>query len=349
MTDAWGLGASDADARWVGVRRHQVVLALVTMACVGGLLFAPGASVGFIGVGAGAALALVPLPSGDTMATLFATGTRFGTRSRWSTLRYSLDGDIVTLRHRSAVSTTPVVLDHVGRLDLSGRDHDVVATMKECAQTLAATSSGGHVALIIEVAESETTTYLCAKDPPSTAGWRLGSAAPMRARSSEVRVVRERWRHLATVEGYAMTVRLRGFTPWTDRSPLAPMQLAGVPLTLALHCQVVPHLRAIRMTGRAVHRYSSDATAVSALGFRRSARSDMDLARVRAREERVASGHALMQVAVYVVIEAATVSQLRSHWDVVRGVCRENGLDVATGVGRQAQWFRWAQPGGLEW
>jgi len=349
MTEPVGIGASDADARWVGVRRHQVLLALVAVGSLCVFVLGRATHPVFIGVAIGAVALAVPLPSGDTVATLVGTGVRYLGRSRWSTLRYSTTGVAVTVRHRAAVTFTPLVLEHVGRLDLSGRDRDVVATITDVAQTLAATSTGGHLSLVVEVDERDTTTFLCLKDRVSLTGWRIGEDAPFRARATAVRLVREHWRHLATIEGYATVVRLRGFTPWTDRSPLVPLQVAGVPLTIALHGHVVPQLRAMRMMGRAVHRLGSDATAVSALGFRRSARADIDLASVRAREERVASGHALMQLAVYVVIEAPSVAVLRSRWDGVRRVLRDHGVDVATGVGRQAQWFRWAQPGGLEW
>ena len=348
MTETLGLGASDAEPRWVGFRRHQIMLALAVLASLCGFLLG-GASPGFLVLAAAAAAMVVPLPSGDTVATLLGTAVRYATRSHWSTLHALVADETVTLRHRSAVTFTPSVLDHVGRLDLSGRDRDVVAALTEVAHTMAATSAGGHLALVVEVADHETTTFLCTKDRPSLPGWRTGGGAPLRTSSLPIRVVRERWRYVATADGYLMVARLRGFTPWTDRSPLAPLQLAGVPLTVALHCRVVPQLRAMRMMGRAVHRLGSDATAVTALGFRRSARADVDLARVRAREERVAGGKALLQLAVYVVVDGPTLAAVRRRWDVIRRAYRENGLDVATGVGRQAQWFRWALPGGLEW
>ncbi len=349
MTDVLGLGSSDADPRWVGVRRHQVTLCLVALACVGIWFLVSGASDGFIVMALIAVVFVTPLPSGDTVATLVATAARFAIRPRWTTLHYDDVGEAVSIRRRTTATFTPISLEHVGRLDLSGRDRDVVATLKEVAQSLAATSTGGHVALMVDVRDESVTTTLCAKERPPMYGWRSGASAPLCPPGAVLRVVHERWRCVATIDGYLMVVRLRGFAPWSDYSPLAPLQLAGVPLTVALHCEVVSQLRAMRMTGRAVHRLGSDATAVSALGFRRSARSEIELARVSAREQRVASGQALMQAAVYVVLAAESMSALQDNWNVVRRTCRENGLGVASGVGRQAQWFRWAHPGGFEW
>lgn len=86
-----------------------------------------------------------------------------------------------------------------------------------------------------------------------------------------------------------------------------------------------------------------------AAGFRRSARAERSFQRLAQREGQVASGRALVRLAVYVAVRASTNDELRREVAAVVRATHDAGLRCERGGGRQALWFHYQLPGGLGW
>jgi hypothetical protein len=349
MTE-YALGQADAEPRWAGAQRHQVVLALVAVTLLATWVLVSAAP-SDMALGALGAVALItPVGNERTVGILIVTALQYGARSRWSQVRWHLradDGIDITRRRVKLVHAYS--LAHVGRLDLSTRDVEIHAGVTELLERLAATTVGGQCAVYVEVAAEGATTTLISPRPVSLTGWQSTTDIPFRRGDEEVRLLREHWSHLTMTDGFASIARVQNFAPGSERAQLAQLQMTGVSCTLALTMAVVARSRALRYVSRAVHRVDSDATAVSALGFRRSARTMLTLAHVQEREARVASGEVLVQLALYVVVWGPTREELRRAVQVVRATSRDQGMVLHWGRGRQATWFGYAQPGGGEW
>ena len=107
-------------------------------------------------------------------------------------------------------------------------------------------------------------------------------------------------------------LRVRDFSAVPDgHALLERLQFASPSLDVVVHVEVIGGVRAHRLSARAVHRVGSDDATSQAAGFRRTAQSSRALERLRQRESLVVEGAALMRVAVFVVIRAASLRQLR--------------------------------------
>ena len=71
--------------------------------------------------------------------------------------------------------------------------------------------------------------------------------------------------------------------------------------------------------------------------------------RLAQRETLVASGRALLRVAVYVSVHAQTKDELRTSLEAVLANAQEAGLRYERGLGRQATWLCQQLPGGPGW
>jgi len=159
----------------------------------------------------------------------------------------------------------------------------------------------------------------------------------------------ERRDHVRTARGVARTLRVASFAPGRDAQALAALSEKLSWLTLSLHASVLPASRARRMTSRAVHRMGSDAQLARSAGFRWSARREFEFDALRQREQVVAGGAALCRWALYVVVHATSLAQLRSRVDQAQEIARTAGLRLDAGVSMQAAWFTFQLPGGPGW
>jgi hypothetical protein len=145
------------------------------------------------------------------------------------------------------------------------------------------------------------------------------------------------------------TLRATAFSPGRESEALEALSERAAWLTLSLHASVIPTARARRVTSRAVHRVGSDAALTRGAGFRWSARHEKELEALRSREASVAAGAALCQWALYVVVRAQSLAELRSRVAETRQVSRESGLRLDPGTGVQGEWFTYQLPGGPGW
>jgi hypothetical protein len=93
----------------------------------------------------------------------------------------------------------------------------------------------------------------------------------------------------------------------------------------------------------------SDAATSQSAGFRRTAQSTRTLERLRQRESLVVEGAALLRIAVFVVIRAASLQQLHRDVQSVARCAVESGLRCEPGFGRQAAWYCAQLPGAPGW
>lgn len=353
MSEIVGLGATDADSRWINIRRHQAVLAIAGVVTVGDWLVRPTSLL--IEGAAGLALLFAALPfyDGLTGAEWLRVVVGFVLRSRWFTVEARHVEHGVALAACGEIQFCAYALQHRGRLDLSGRDVEHANALLRFADGLATGDRDQHFSVHILIRESATTTFLALPtDAQAPEGWRehnegaleLAGLEELGAPSSLL----ERWRYVRDSQGLARIVRIRDFSAAPEGRPLLDdIQSFHTSLDVALHVDVVASVRAHRVAARAVHRGGSDDATSQAAGFRRSARSGRTLERLRQREVLVAGGRALLRVGVYVVVRAESIDELHKRVTALIRKAHESGLRCEHGIGQQAQWYRNQLPGGL--
>lgn len=292
---------------------------------------------------------------GLTVGELAGSSVAFVFRSRWTTLTLKEFDGSWDLHARGDVRVRGYELEHRGRQDLSGADMVGADRLRELADGLALHNRGSHVSVHVQ-ATPEFARTLLALDSTTVAseGWREnGSLVPEFSGvldTADSLDVLERWSYLRTHDGLVRVLRVRSFTgAFSDRAVLEQLQTSAPRVNVALHFDVIEAGKAQRIAARTVHRLGSDGAVSRAAGFRRSARSTLQLERSTQREHLVANGRALLRVAVYLCVQASSLEELRvSTTNAVRQAER-SGLLVERGLGRQAIWFCFQLPGGPGW
>lgn len=341
------LGTPDGEPRWLGLYRHQVVGLLTVMGALLQGLFSKHWRVPVLLI-VMAAVVSVPLPANRTLGLEGLTLVRYVGRSRWFVIHTSRRGSALRLGCRSSVEVRLFTTPHVGRLDLSGRDREITALMRTLSSSLSASSTGGHVATYVVTKPDAVTTFLALRGSTTPSLVTPTLEVPLLT-NEEVHVVRENWCTLDTADHCITVLRVHGFAPASERPLLEALEHSGATVTVGVLAAVVPAPHARRITARAVHRRGVDSVAQAAMGFRHSAHHVLTSARLQRREELVAAGASLLQVGVYVVVEASSRAEVGRQATALVRRTREVGLTLERGWGHQAQWFRWALPGGLEW
>jgi len=160
----------------------------------------------------------------------------------------------------------------------------------------------------------------------------------------------ERWSYLRSRRDLLQVLRVRDFgSVSSGHALLEHLQRTSGSITVALHVEVVETSKAQGLAARAVHRLGSDSAATRAAGFRRTAQSARAMDRVVQREELVAGGEAMLRLALYMVVSAASLDQLRVATRELTARAERSGHRVELGHGRQALWFSAALPGGPGW
>jgi hypothetical protein len=354
MSEVIGLGGADADWRWMGIRRHQILLVLLAISAVGDWVIHPGHP--FVEVAVGVVLFLMapPLSDGLTFAQFTVTGLEFWCRSRLTSVKVQMADDTVTIHARGRVVVRGYELRHRGRLDLSGRDVRVATALASLVDGLAASESSRHVSIHVRSTPDGATTLLTlpvGTGPPE--GWLMDNALVRDTVTSDQRLeswLLERWRYVRTDQGLVRVLRVCDFSSVTTGTVLLErlQQLSGQ-VDLSLHFDVIARSRGHRMAERAVHRHSSDATVANAAGFRKSARSVRCAQRLGQREALISGGRALLRIAVFVSVRAPSLGQLRLGVDDVLREFQATGLRCERGLGRQVRWYCFQLPGGPGW
>ena len=349
-----GLGDADADALWIGIRRHQAVLAVAGVGVVADWLFRPRASVVELLFGVALFAGTVPVVDGHTIGERSAIALRYFLRSRWSTTYMVEVDDCLEIQARGRVAFRAFQLDHRGRLDLSGRDATVAYGLAALVDGIGVGGPSRHVSVHVQSPGAGAATLLSLPEATmKPEGWHANTQLAFEIAAMQPQrptMLLERWRYVRTAEGLAATLRIRDFsaTP-KGRALLERLQLSTGQLTLAVHADVVAGSRAKRVAERAVHRSRSDGAASLAAGFRRTARVEGHFERLAQRETLVASGRALLRIAVFATVRGDTYDELRSSVDEVTRAARDSGLRCDRGVGRQTEWYCFQLPGGPGW
>jgi hypothetical protein len=355
MSEHLGLGVADGESRWIGVRRHQAVLAIAGLGLAGEWVTHAHGDLFEVVVGVTLLACAAPTKDGLTLGERVRIGVDFVLRTRWSSIRATSERGVVTIVAHGEVSIRGFELQHRGRLDLSGRDQQNALALAEFADGLATADGPRHFSLHVRSSPNGVATLLVIPEdvsPPS--GWTASHSLALEAAGvgggPGVAWSLERWTYLRDADGVTRVLRVRDFSAVPDgHALLERLQFASPTLDVVVHVDVVGGVRAQRLAARAVHRVGSDDVTSRAAGFRRTAQSTRTLERLRQRESLVVEGTSLMRIAVYVVIRASSLQQL--HRDV-RAVIRsafESGLRCESGFGRQSAWYCAQLPGAPGW
>jgi hypothetical protein len=160
----------------------------------------------------------------------------------------------------------------------------------------------------------------------------------------------ERYTYLRTPNELVRVFRVRDFSSVPQTRALLEQTLrSSVPLSLAVHCDVVAGVKAQRLAAKAVHRVRSDEATSSAAGFRRTARTSRNYERLAQREVLVASGRSLLRVAVFLTVRGETLEEMQRRGRLVWRNAHDAGLRLERGHGRQLSWYVAQLPGGPGW
>ncbi|MFZ1062412.1 MAG: hypothetical protein WAN30_02960 [Acidimicrobiales bacterium] len=355
MSEVVGLGDADAESRWVGIRRHQAALCILGIGLTGDWVIESHAQSFELVLGLGLFVMALPASEGLTVGEFLGVASLFGSRSRWLVVHAEANGRSLSLRARGVVHVIGFELVHRGRLDLAGSDFELAQRFADLTKSLATGGEVDHVSIHVrsDLGSARTLLALHASDL-SPEGWHenadlLRSFLDLGANSNSSGLL-ERWGYLRRRHEVLRVYRLRDFSGVDgSRAVLEKIQQSRCHPEVALHVDVLTNERAQRVASRAVHRMGSDHAASSAIGFRRSARSKRSLLRLSQREEFVASGEALLRLAVFLTVRASSLVELRARSRELQKSCKESGLRVERGGGRQLAWYCFQLPGGPGW
>ncbi len=354
MSEFLGLGVADGESRWIGVRRHQAVLAVGGLGLIGEWVTQVHAnSIGLV-IGLGLMSGAVPTRDGLTVGERARIAVDFAMRSRWTTLRATMSHRAVTIRARGEATVHGFELQHRGRLDLSGRDRQDALALAEFADALAASDHSQHFSLHVRSSPTGVATLLAVPvDVTPPVNWKENGAMALAAAGTgteRTAWLLERWSYVRDARGVTRVMRIRDFSAVPDGHALLDrMQFASPSLDVVIQVDVVGGVRAHRLAARAVHRVGSDDVMSQSAGFRRTAQAARTLERLRQRESLVVEGTALLKVAVFVVVRATSLQHLRRDVKAVTRSAVEAGLRCESGLGRQAPWYCAQLPGAPGW
>jgi hypothetical protein len=354
MSNSLGLGDSDAEARWIGIRRHQGVLVVAGFGLVSAWVMGSSSPPSELVVGLALLLTAVPMSDGQTVGEALVVVARYLARSRWRYMTIREFGDDVVLWAPSDVVFRAYELDHRGRLDLSGRDVAAAGALAALVDAASAASENQHVSQHVMRRRGATSTLLALPtEVPAPDGWRLRNSLAvdaLRVGDASSLQLFERFTYLRLPDQLVRVYRVRDFSSVPESGSLLEQILrAPVDLDVSVHVDVVAGTKAHRLVARAVHRVRSDEVTSSAAGFRRSARSSRSFERLVEREVLVAAGRSLVRLAVFVVVSAESLEDLQQCSTIIWRRAHDGGLRLERGRGNQYEWFRAQLPGGPGW
>jgi hypothetical protein len=354
MSEPLGLGVSDGESRWIGVRRHQAALAIAGVGLVGEWITQVHGTPIELLMGLTLLTCALPTSDGLTVGERLRIGVAFVCRSRWTSIRVERTGDAVAITARGESSARAFELQHRGRLDLAGRDLLNASALADFADALATSKDTRHFAVHVRSSpEGVTTMLVLPTEVSAPSGWSENCALALEATSEDgegATWLLERWTYVRSAHEVIRVLRVRDFSAVPDGHALLDrLQFASPWLDVVVHVDVVGGVRANRLAARAVHRVGSDDATSQSAGFRRTAQSTRTLERLRQRESLVVEGAALLRIAVFVVIRSASLQELRHDVKTVMRTAFESGLRCEPGLGRQAGWYCAQLPGAPGW
>ncbi|HEV7957824.1 MAG TPA: hypothetical protein VGP11_00020, partial [Acidimicrobiales bacterium] len=259
MSEALGLGEADADVRWIGIRRHQALLVVVGFGLVSDWVMSKHPPIAELVSGACLMAAAVPVADGLTVAEYIFILARFVTRTHWFELVARELGEDIVVWARGEVSFRGYELVHRGRLDLSGRDVVIAEDLAALADAAGAARKGQHISQHVAALRGDVATLLALPgDVVAPDGWRANSVLAREAvgaGDSAAHRLLERYTYLRTPNELVRVFRVRDFSSVPQTRALLEQTLrSSVPLSLAVHCDVVAGVKAQRLAAKAVHR-----------------------------------------------------------------------------------------------
>jgi hypothetical protein len=354
MSEDLGLGEADADARWIGVRRHQAILVVIGFGLVSDWIISTHAPCEELVAGIVLMVCAAPAGDGLTVGENLFVAARFVARSHWFELTARELGDDVVLWARGEVAFRGYELIHRGRLDLSGRDIVIAEDLAGIADAASAARSGQHFSQhVVNQKETVTTLLSLPGEVAVPEGWRPNSGLARHVlgvgESTSHRFL-ERFTYLRTSRDLVRVFRIRDYSSVPRTRALLEQTLRStVPFDLAVHLDVVAGAKAQRLAARAVHRVRSDDVTSSAAGFRRTARTSRNYERLAQREVLVASGRSLLRLAVFLVVRGDSLEEVQERSARAWRSAHDAGLRLERGRGRQLSWYVAQLPGGPGW
>ncbi len=354
MSDDLGLGEADADARWIGVRRHQAALVVIGFGLISDWIMAAHAPYGELAVGIFLMASAAPAGDGLTIAEYVLVTVRYLTRSHWFEFTARELGDDVVLWARGEVAFRGYELAHRGRLDLSGRDVALAEDLAGIADAASAARSGQHFSQhVVHEADAVATLLVLPAEAAVPEGWHLNALLARQVLGvgdSISQRLLERFTYLRTPSELVRVYRVRDFSSVPRTRALLEQTLrAPVSFDLTIQLDVMAGAKAQRLAARAVHRVRSDDVTSSAAGFRRTARTSRNYERLAQREVLVASGRSLLRLAVFLVVRGDSFEELQRRAALVWRSAHDAGLRLERGRGRQLGWYLAQLPGGPGW
>lgn len=354
MSETLGLGEADADVRWIGVRRHQALLVVLGFGLVSDWIMSKRPPIAELVTGLCILVSAVPVGDGLTVAEYVVVASRFVTRTHWFELLARELGDDIVVWARGEASFRGSELIHLGRLDLSGRDVAIAEDLAALADAASAARRGQHFSQhVVSRAGVVATLLALPGDVPTPDGWRSNPALArevLGAGDSTAHRLFERFTYLRGPSELVRVYRVRDFSSVPHARALLEQTLrSSAPFSLAVHVDVVAGAKAQRLAAKAVHRVRSDEATSSAAGFRRTARTSRNVARLAQREELVASGRSLLRVAVFLTVRGETLEEVQRLGALVWRAAHDAGLRLERGRGRQLSWYIAQLPGGPSW
>jgi hypothetical protein len=354
-SDHVGLGDSDADARWIGVRRHQAMILAIAVGLLGEGVLTSRVRVVALSAAFALAACAVPINDGRTLGEQCVVATRYLTRAHWRAFNVRELGDEVVLWYEGEVTFRTYELSHRGRLDLSERDVVIAESLSELADAASASRSGQHLSQHVVHTDGGVVTVLALPvDVTAPEGWLPQNSRVFDiidgSRETSTAQLFERFSYVRTKEQLVRIFRVRDFSSVPIRRGLLEQVLRSSScVDVALHLDVVGGATGQRLASRAVHRVGSDDETSRSAGFRRTARTSRNFARLAQRETLVASGRSLLRVAVFIVVRGETLNDIQRRSAVIWRHAHDAGLRLDRGRGLQSAWYRAHLPGGPGW
>jgi len=206
MSERLGLGVADGESRWIGVRRHQAILAIAGLGLVGEWVTQVHRVLIELVLGAALFSCAAPTNDGLTVGERVRIAIEFGVRSRWTSIRATIHHDVVTIVAHGDATTRGFELQHRGRLDLSGRDQQNALALEQFADALGASDDTQHFSLHVRSSPNGVATLLAVPaDVSAPSGWMEKSTLAMDAVSAcgdeNAGWLLERWTYVRDVAG----------------------------------------------------------------------------------------------------------------------------------------------------
>jgi hypothetical protein len=295
---------------------------------------------------------VIPVTSTSSCAQALALELRYLVRRRIHQVTITSTDDAMAVCARASCRVWCYDFEHYGRLDLNGRDVLVADRLTRLVESLSAANQNLHLAIHVGASpDAAVRTVMSLTHKGVAPGeWRRVSHGwvPVALREGRTILV-ERRHYLRTTQDVMRVMRVRSFSRGREDVALEALCGGVTWLSVSLHAAVLESARSRRITARAMHRLRSDAQVSWRAGFRWSVRQESEMESHRQREIDVAAGAALCHWALYLVVRASTLQELRRRVDTTVSIARAAGVQLDLGRAQQAQWFDWQLPGGPGW